>query len=90
MRTASQYAWIAMVVLFWILVILLCTAITILLVWSSDAHALFETRDAKLQQVRTIGIVSAIGDQFTFAKAASPVSTTRPDACRSPRGVSMI
>jgi hypothetical protein len=69
MRTASQYAWIAMVILFWILVILLCTAITILLVWSSDAHALFETRDAKLQQVRTIGIVSAIGDQFTFAKA---------------------
>jgi hypothetical protein len=62
MRTASRYAWIAMVILF-------CIAIAILLVLSSGAHALFETRDAKLKSVKTVGIISAIGDQFTFAKA---------------------
>jgi hypothetical protein len=64
MRTASGYAWIAMVILF-------CAAMAILLVLSSGgAHAWFETRDAKLQSVKTVGIISAIGDQFTFAKAA--------------------
>lgn len=62
MSTASRYAWIAMVILF-------CIAIAILLVLSNGAHALFETRDAKLKLVKTVGIVSAIGDQFTFAKA---------------------
>jgi hypothetical protein len=63
MRTASRYAWIAMVILF-------CMAMALLLVLSTGgAHALFETRDAKLQSVKTVGIVSAIGDQFTFAKA---------------------
>jgi hypothetical protein len=63
MRTASRYAWIVMVILF-------CTAMAILLVLSSGgAHAWFETRDAKLQSVKTVGIISAIGDQFTFAKA---------------------
>jgi hypothetical protein len=63
MRTASGYAWIAMVILF-------CTAMAVLLVLSSGgAHAWFETRDAKLQSVKTVGIISAIGDQFTFAKA---------------------
>jgi hypothetical protein len=63
MRTASGYAWIAMVILF-------CAAMAILLVLSSGgAHAWFETRDAKLQSVKTVGIISAIGDQFTFAKA---------------------
>ena len=63
MRTAGGYAWIAMVILF-------CTAMAILLVLSSGgAHAWFETRDAKLQSVKTVGIISAIGDQFTFEKA---------------------
>jgi hypothetical protein len=63
MRTASGYVWIAMVILF-------CTSMAILLVLSSGgAHALFETRDAKLQSVKTVGIISAIGDQFTYAKA---------------------
>jgi hypothetical protein len=64
MRTASRYAWIAMVVLF-------CMAMTVLLVLGSGgaARAWFETRDAKLQSVRTVGIISAIGDQFTFSKA---------------------
>jgi len=62
MQTASRYAWIAMVILF-------CIAMTVLLVLSSDAHAWFETRDAKLSSVKTVGIVSAIGDQFTLAKA---------------------
>jgi hypothetical protein len=62
MHTASRFAWIAMIILF-------CIAMTVLLVLSSDAHALFETRDQKLRSVKTIGIVSAIGDQFTLAKA---------------------
>ena len=62
MRTASRYAWIAMVILF-------CIAIAILLVLSSGANALFETRDAKLKSVKTVGIVSAIGDRFTLARA---------------------
>ncbi len=53
MRTASRFAWIAMV---------------IPLVLSSGARALFETRDEKLKSVKTVGIVSAIGDQFTYAK----------------------
>jgi len=62
MHTASRYAWTAMIVLFLI-------AMTVLLVLSSDAHAWFETRDEKLRAVKTVGIVSAIGDQFTLAKA---------------------
>src|SRR5206468_2201933 len=62
MCTASRYARIAMVILF-------CIPIAILLVLSSGAHALFETRDAKLKSVKTVGIVSAIGDQFTLARA---------------------
>lgn len=62
MRTASRYAWITIIVLF-------CMAMAILLVLSTGAHAWFETRDAKLQSVKTVGIVSAIGDQFTFVKA---------------------
>jgi hypothetical protein len=61
MYTASRYAWIAMIILFGI-------AMTVLLVLSSDAHAWFETRDEKLRSVKTIGIVSAIGDQFTLAR----------------------
>jgi hypothetical protein len=81
MRTASRYAWIAMVILF-------CIAMAILLVLSSGAHALFETRDAKLKSVKTVGIVSAIGDQFTLQRRGSPGSTTALEACRSPPGAS--
>ncbi len=64
MRTAGRYAWIAMAILF-------CMPMAMLLVMSSGgaARAWFETRDAKLQSVKTIGIISAIGDQFTFATA---------------------
>ena len=63
MRAASRYAWITMVVLF-------CIAMAVLLVLGSgNAHAWFETRNAKLQSVKTVGVVSAIGDQFTFVKA---------------------
>ena len=62
MDTTSRYAWIAMIILF-------CIAMAILLVLSSGAQAWFETRDEKLRSVKTIGIVSAIGDQFTLAKA---------------------
>ena len=40
-----------------------------LLVLGSGASALFETRDAKLQAVKTVGIISAVGDQFVFTKA---------------------
>ena len=73
MRTAGQYAWIAMVVMF-------CMAMAVLLVMSSGgaAHAWFETRDAKLQSVKTVGIISAIGDQFTFAKAGLTGLDNRP------------
>ena len=46
MCTASRYAWIAMVILF-------CIPIAILAVLSTGAHALFETRDAKLKSVKT-------------------------------------
>lgn len=64
MRAAGRYAWIAMAVLF-------CMPMAMLLVLSSGgaARAWFETRDSKLQSVKTVGIISAIGDQFTFAKA---------------------
>jgi hypothetical protein len=51
------------------MVILFCIPMAILAVLSTGAHALFETRDARLKSVKTVGIVSAIGDQFTLAKA---------------------
>ena len=60
MHTASRYAWIAMVILF-------CIAMAILLVLSTGAHALFETRDAKLKSVKTVGIVSAIATTWICA-----------------------
>jgi hypothetical protein len=62
MRTASRYAWITIAVLFGV-------AMAILLLLSNGANALFETRDARLQSVKTVGIVSAIGNEFTFVKA---------------------
>jgi hypothetical protein len=43
-------------------------AALILLALCSGAEAIFETRDARLQAVKTVGIISAVGDQFTFAK----------------------
>jgi hypothetical protein len=48
-----------------------CTssAAIILLALCGSAGAIFETRDAKLQGVKTVGIISAVGDQFTVAKA---------------------
>jgi hypothetical protein len=42
-------------------------AAVIILALCGSAGAIFETRDAKLQAVRTVGIISAVGDQFTFA-----------------------
>ncbi|BAM89220.1 conserved exported hypothetical protein [Bradyrhizobium oligotrophicum S58] len=62
MRYVSRYVWIAASFLFW-------CAIAILLVLSSRADALFETRDQKLSAVKTVGIVSAVGDQFILARA---------------------
>jgi hypothetical protein len=53
MRVSSRSAGLAMVTL---------------LALTSGALALFETRDEKLKSVKTVGIVSAIGNQFTFAK----------------------
>jgi hypothetical protein len=54
-------------------------AAIILLALCGGAGAIFETRDAKLQGVKTVGIISALGDQFTVAKAglASPDSGGR-------------
>jgi hypothetical protein len=42
-------------------------AAAILLALCGSAGAIFETRDARLQAVKTVGIISAVGDQFTFA-----------------------
>jgi hypothetical protein len=43
-------------------------AAIVLLASCGSSGAIFETRDARLQAVKTVGIISAIGDQFTFAK----------------------
>jgi hypothetical protein len=40
----------------------------ILVALRGDAGAMFETREARLQAVKTVGIISAVGDQFTVAK----------------------
>ena len=40
----------------------------VLLAASVSACAMFETGQVKLQAVKTVGIVSAVGDQITFAK----------------------
>jgi hypothetical protein len=39
-----------------------------LLAFVGGADALFETHQEKLQAVETVGIIAAVGDQFTFAK----------------------
>jgi hypothetical protein len=44
-------------------------ALLTLLVLSGSARALFETRETKLQAVKTVGIISAVGDRFVFTKA---------------------
>jgi hypothetical protein len=44
-------------------------AAVIVLALSGGASAMFESRDTKLQAVKTVGIISAIGDQFTLARA---------------------
>jgi hypothetical protein len=41
---------------------------TVVLAVSVSACATFETRETKLQAVKTVGIVSAVGDEITFAK----------------------
>jgi hypothetical protein len=71
MRTASRYAWITIAILFGM-------SMAILLLLSSGAHAWFETRDAKLRSVKTVGVVSAIGDQFAFVKAGLTGLTDSP------------
>jgi hypothetical protein len=43
-------------------------AATIILVISNGAGAMFENREKKLQAVKTVGIIAAVGDKFTFAK----------------------
>ncbi|THD46515.1 MAG: hypothetical protein E8A46_26535 [Bradyrhizobium sp.] len=43
-------------------------ATTILLLLSNAAGAVFESREAKLQAIKTVGIIAAVGDKFTFAK----------------------
>jgi hypothetical protein len=40
----------------------------VLLALGASACATFETRETRLQAVKTIGIISAIGDEITFAK----------------------
>jgi hypothetical protein len=41
---------------------------TVVLAVSVGACAMLETRETKLQAVKTIGIISAVGDEITFAK----------------------
>jgi hypothetical protein len=41
---------------------------TVLLAVNISACATFETRQTKLQAVKTIGIISAVGDEITFAR----------------------
>jgi hypothetical protein len=42
---------------------------TVLLAVSVSACAVFETGQTKLQAVKTVGIISAVGDEMSFAKA---------------------
>src|ERR1700733_2343765 len=41
---------------------------TVLLAVNISACATFETRQTKLQAVKTVGIISAVGDEITFAR----------------------
>ena len=41
----------------------------VVLAVSVSACATFETGETRLQRVKTVGIISAVGDQMTFAKA---------------------
>jgi len=43
-------------------------AATTILVLSNGAGATFESREKKLQAIKTVGIIAAVGDKFTFAK----------------------
>lgn len=47
-----------------------CLGLAIVLAFAvnSGGCAMLETRQAKLQSVKTVGVISAIGDEFTFAK----------------------
>lgn len=47
-------------------------------VLSGGVNALFESRDAKLQAVKTVGVICAIGDQFSFTKAGLTGPDTEP------------
>src|SRR5258708_22619464 len=53
MRRSSPYADLAAVVL---------------LALSIGGCAMFATRETKLQAVKTVGIISAVGDEMTFAR----------------------
>jgi hypothetical protein len=44
-------------------------ATAVLVAVSVSACATFETRETKLKAVRTVGIISAVGDEMSFAKA---------------------
>ena len=43
-------------------------AVALLSAVSTSGCAMLETRRTKLQAVKTIGIISAVGDEFTFEK----------------------
>ena len=43
-------------------------ATVVLLAVSLSACAMFETRETKLQAVKTVGIISAVGDEMNFAR----------------------
>src|SRR5712671_3279435 len=43
-------------------------ATVVIVAFNVGACAMFETGQAKLQAVKVVGIISAVGDQITFAK----------------------
>jgi hypothetical protein len=53
---------------------------TVLLAVSVGACAMFETGEKKLQAVRTIGIISAVGDEMSYAKAGLTGLDNRPQS----------
>jgi hypothetical protein len=55
-------------------------ATIVLVAFSVGACASFETRQTKLQAVKTVGIVSAVGDQITFARGGLTGSNNRSES----------
>jgi hypothetical protein len=55
-------------------------ATLVLVAFGVGACASFETRQTKLQAVKTVGIISAVGDQFTFARGGLTGANNRSES----------